>query len=214
MYPENDEQFQEVTVASVRADGEGWCITRSDGWSFFVPEGSPVKPVVGMLARFYGKGIGSTVRGLFLDGQKVFYRTEAEDKEQHEIDTYGADAADWLKRWDEGRTVFTLEMGGLGPSYEQCIHITCAEIVRQMLHAKYDATRWQDADVWKHDRTEVEAVMHDRQAISKLGLSGSQFGAALSLASCIYRDGPRAVLTNPAVKDRHIQVCRNFPGAA
>jgi len=125
MYP-NDEQFEETTVAKVRDEGKGWSIERADGWSFYVPAPSPVVPTEGMTARFYGKGIGFTVRGLFLDGQKVFYRTEAEDKEKHEIDTYGADAADWLKRWDDGGTCWSIEMGGFGPGYEQCIHITAA----------------------------------------------------------------------------------------
>lgn len=79
-----DEQYEEVLVAEVtpEGDGKGWSIKRDDGWSFFVPPESPVEPVVGMKARFYGKGIGYTVRGLFLNGQKVFYRTPEEQEEE------------------------------------------------------------------------------------------------------------------------------------
>src|SRR3990172_3354015 len=130
MYPVNDDQFEDTLVAKVKKESSGWSIERRDGWHFYVPADSPVAPEVGMLARFYGKGIGSRVRGLFLSGVKVYYRTEAEDEEHFEIELYGADAADWLKRWDEGRGVWSIEMGGLGPGYEQCIHITCAEILR------------------------------------------------------------------------------------
>jgi hypothetical protein len=214
MFPKDDEQFEEVAVKSVARAITGWAIERADGWSFFVPEESPVEPKVGMVARFYGRGIGATVRGLFLDGSQVFYRTEAEDKEKQEVDTYGADAADWLKRWDEGLSVFSIEMGGLGPGYEQCIQITCAEILRHMLRKKYDANAWVDADSWRRDRDETEAAMFDNQTVVKLGLSGAQYGAAQSLASALYRDGPRTVMTNPTAADRHIQVSRNFPGSA
>lgn len=213
MFPEGDDQFQEAAVKSVsfnKNDG-GYGIEREDGFWFSVPADSPVEPVVGMTARFYGKGIGYTVRGLFLDGQKVFYRTEAEDKERHETDMYGVNAAEWLKRWDDGRTVFTIEMGGMGPGYEQCIHITCAEMVRHMLSKQYDAADWSNVESWKRDRDELERVMFDTQAVTKLGLSGAQHDAALQLATRLYRDGPRAVMTHPDVLDRHIQVSRNFP---
>ena len=50
--------------------------------------------------------------------------------------------------------------------------------------------------------------------IKSLGLSGAQFGAAVSLASQLYRDGPRGVMKVKGIKDRHIQVSLNFPGMA
>jgi hypothetical protein len=55
---------------------------------------------------------------------------------------FGADAAEWLRRWDEGRSVWSIEMGGLGPGYEQCIHVTAAEILRYMLHEQVDTSAW------------------------------------------------------------------------
>lgn len=79
----DDTEFEEVTIAKVEREGDGgWAIVRSDGWSFFVPPESPVTPAVGMTARFYGRGIGYTVRGLFIGGEKVFYRTAQEEKEK------------------------------------------------------------------------------------------------------------------------------------
>lgn len=75
-YPVNDNQYEEVKIKSVEKSS----FTRQDGWSFFVPEDSPVQPNVEMVARFYGKGIGYTVRGLFLGGKKVFYKTERQQK--------------------------------------------------------------------------------------------------------------------------------------
>jgi hypothetical protein len=215
-YPINDAAFEDTTIRSVSQcrDG-GWSIEREDGFSFFVPADSPITPAAGMTARFYGKGIGFAVRGLFIDGQQVFYRTEDQEKTFRDIELYGADAADWLKRWDGGRSVWTIEMGGLGPGYEQCIHITCAEILRHMLKSKYDCAAWVDGDeAWKRDCAAIERATLDNETVEKLGLSGAQYGAALSIAVQIYRRGPRDVMADPKVKDRHIQVSKNFPGAA
>lgn len=212
-YPNNDTQFEDLYVAKVVKAGDGWSIARSDGWSFFVPADSPMAPEEGMPARFYGKGIGHPVRGLFLAGVRVFYRTVEEEKEHFEIQTYGADAADWLRRWDEGRIVWSIEMGGLGPGYEQCIHITAAEILRHLLEKRYDAEKWQDREQWKRDLDEIEKAGFANSTVSALGLSGAQWGAALSLATVIYRRGPREALTDERVKDRTIQVQRTFPGA-
>ena len=211
MYPENDQEFEEATISEVKGNGKGWEILRDNGWSFWVPPESPVEPKQGMNARFYGKGTGARVRGLFLNGGKVFYRTEAEDKEQAEIELYGKDSQAWLDQWDAGHTVWTIEMGGLGPGYEQAIQITVAEILRHLLVAKYDASKWEDGEEWKRDRDAIEQMGYKNPIIKKLGLSGAQWGAALNLAALLYRKGPRAIMTDEQVKDRHIQVCRDFP---
>ena len=78
-YPKNDKQFEDIIITAVITAVEGNCIQRNNGWLFFAPPDSPVKPEVGMRARFYGKGIGSTFRGLFLDGEQGFDRTEFEE---------------------------------------------------------------------------------------------------------------------------------------
>lgn len=211
MYPTNDEQFEETTVVKAEKSGDGWSIRRADGWSFFVPGTSPVEPKEGMAARFYGRGIGSFVRGLFLDGKEVYYRTEEQEKEYREIESYGADAADWLNRWDEGRSVWSISLGGLGPGYEQAIQITVAEILRHVLERGYDYLAWSDTEVWQKDRKEIETAGFANPKIEALGLSGAQWRAALNMALQLYRRGPRAIMADEQVKDRHIQVWRNFP---
>ena len=211
-YPENDEQFEEQTLTGVEQNKDGgWTIKYDGAWCFFVDADSPVVPEVGMAARFYGRGIGSRVRGLFLDGVRVFYRTEVEDEERAEVDLYGADAKDWLKRWDEGKSVWSIEMGRLGPGYEQCIQITAAEILRHLLDAEYDAAGWERPDIWKRDRDLIEAAGHQNAVIKELGLSGAQWGGAMNIAANLYRDGPRKIMNDDRVKDRKIQVRRDFP---
>lgn len=81
-YPEQDKFWEEATIEAVEGDAaKGWSMRRSDGWSFWCPP-QRIVPKVGDTGRFYGKGIGYTVRGLFLNGQRVFYRTEAEEQEK------------------------------------------------------------------------------------------------------------------------------------
>lgn len=205
MFPENDTEFEENEVTKVQpCDNGGWTITCD--LCFFVPPESPVEPKPGMIARFYGKGFGFRVRGLFLDEQKVFYRTEEEDKEQAEIQLYGADVEDLLKRWDDGDTVHSVEMGGLGPGYEQAIQIAMFEILRFSIDKKPDHTLWENPKEWSKWREKVYSL----ESLDKLGLSGAQAGAALSLASSLYIRGPRKCLKE-IPKERKILVSNYWP---
>lgn len=212
-YPENDREFTEVKIKAVERQPDGtFAFTSDDGWSLWCGKEAPIKPREGMIARQYGRGIGSPVRGLFIDGKRFWYRTDAEDKDHREVELYGADAADWLRRWDEGLTCWTIEMGGMGPGYEQCIHITAAEILRWLLAEKIDADMLEaDANAFKAYRERRDAALRGNETINRLGLSGAQHGAACNIAMQLYRRGPRAIMNDTAVKDRHIQVSKNFP---
>jgi len=210
MYPENDNEYQDEVITSIDKTRNGWKIDFKSGFSFFLKESDcSLAPEVGMIARFYGKGVGFSVRGLFLWGNKVFYRTEAEDSLKREEDLYGKNAGDWVERWDNGKSIWSIEMGGLGPGYEQCIQVMAVEFVRSMMAGKYDASKWVDSDAWVKDREEIETMCKD--TINKLSPSGAQFGAALNLASFIYKDGPINVMNDEKVKDRHIQASKSFP---
>lgn len=70
-----DNQFELTTIKSVSGETPNWTFERADGWSFGFTHKSIV-PKVGDMVGFYGKGTGYIVRGLFVDGKKVFYRTE------------------------------------------------------------------------------------------------------------------------------------------
>ena len=79
---ETDKQFEEHKLTGVRKSEKGWEITH-DGWTMFMDE-CGITPKVGDVARYYGKGIGFTVRGLMINGRVAFYRTEAEENARHE----------------------------------------------------------------------------------------------------------------------------------
>mgnify|MGYP003553510956 CR=1 FL=1 len=192
----NDNEYQDDTITEVSGNAvNGWSITKKDGWSFWVPADSPVEPVVGMAVRMYSRGIGYTVRGLVLDGQTVFYRTEAEDKEHTANQMYGKDATELLAKWDADDGVWSVAMGGFGPGYEQALQIAVFEVLRYLL----DGGKIEEAD----------AVL---PSLSYLGLSGAQWGAARGLASAFYTDGPRKTLERFS-DDRKIQVSAYFPQA-
>jgi hypothetical protein len=206
-YPQDDQEFQDTIVQSVRGDH----FERADGWSFCLPHGADVVVREGMVARFYGKGIGFPVRGLFIDGMKVFYRTAAEQEQHALVERFGATPADWLAKWDHGESVWSVEMGGLGPGYEQCIQIIGAEVLRFMLDKKLDASKWVAGGAWRDDEKAISAALFEVPAVKALGLSGAQWGAACSLAATLYRRGPIELLSDPVVKDRLILVSKTFP---
>ncbi len=213
-FPENDNEWKEVRIVGVTETSKGWIIKTHDGYSFHVPSDSPVVPTERVIARFYGKGIGSLVRGLFMNGQKVFYLTPEEYKIYFEKGMYGETAQEWLKRWDSGQSVWSIEMGGFGPGYEQAIQITTAELIRIILDAGYDYKKWANPDDptdWNRDREKIRDAAFENEIIKPLGLSGAQYGAALFLAAKLCIRGPVEVLTNPKMKNRRIQVSKNFP---
>src|SRR5437667_4684256 len=100
---------------------------------------------------------------------------------------------DALTRWDSGDSIFTVEMGGLGPGYEQCIHIVCFALLR---HFK-DAPR-ELFDDSEESRARIGHMMDEwlwaEPEINKLGLSGAQAGAGKTLAYRALRDGWREMV--------------------
>lgn len=90
---ESDTQYEERGIETVHDLTDGWELRFDDGWSFYCPKaGCPIEPKPGMVARQWGRGIGSSVRGLAIDGQIVYYRTEDEERAKHKEDCDRRDA--------------------------------------------------------------------------------------------------------------------------
>jgi len=197
-FPPGDDQFQDVTVKAVDAfDSGGWVITRSDGWSFAVPPESPVVPAAGMPVRFYGRGIGYTVRGLFLDGKEVFYRTE---EGQREKDRQDQEERDRGQRYDYER--------------DRAALAARAASLPGPLRARLDAFRRHNPDFgWKYESYElavselaarVAATLKTEEAVRAWaaldyegqtaavpldgGLTGNMVGCATLLARLLLSD--------------------------
>lgn len=118
--------------------------------------------------------------------------------------------ADALAAWDRGDTIWSVEMGGLGPGYEQCIQLLIVELLR----AQGDTPLPDDGDkeAWG---TWGDVVSH-RVSEECGGMTGAQVGAAQSCAARMLRVGYGAALLEMKGldADRLIQVSRDWPRAA
>ena len=123
-----------------------------------------------------------------------------------------AEGAARVATWDAGQSVWSLEMGGLGPGYEQCIQVCVIEILRDALGASLptnatpegkEALRsWGDGTISRIDK-------------GLGGMSGAQAGAARWLAYQIASKGWEDVLRRLKAREtdtaRMIQASTHWP---
>lgn len=104
-----------------------------------------------------------------------------------------------LVKWDAGEAVWSIEMGGLGPGYEQAIQILVWELVRDAEPIPKDGTLegWGEKAISRADKT-------------CLGFSGAQVGAAKAVASRFLSDGYEETLAK-LPQDRRILVSTDWP---
>lgn len=112
---------------------------------------------------------------------------------------------DALERWDKGESVFSVEMGGLGPGHEMAIQGLAFELMRAM-------NGFAD---WEDDKKKRELIESLDPIISECnkkpwgGFSGAQVGVAKVLAARVCKAGYRNALRDPALDEhRLIQVCK------
>jgi hypothetical protein len=127
---------------------------------------------------------------------------------QRKTESY-PDIKEWLRRWDAGESVWSVEMGGLGPSYEQAIQITAAEMIRILIAENFDLTERESYG--KEFDALVSKKVFEVPQVKNLGLSGAQFGSATCIADQLYRRTPKVALMDKQVKDRKILVQKSFP---
>ena len=116
-----------------------------------------------------------------------------------------------LTAWDKGETIWSVELGGLGPGYEQAIQIAAIEFAR----AAKDMTRTDDkkADIEKFSGLCNDALKPIDEKLG--GLSGAQFGQARWLAWQWCFEGGPAQLQERAKEQAAttIQVSKSWPQA-
>jgi hypothetical protein len=121
-----------------------------------------------------------------------------------------ATAGEQVSQWDAGKSIWSLEMGGLGPGYEQAIQILAIEITRDNLgkplpETESDQRSFGDATVTRIDAKDANGKP------SCGGFSGAQVGAAKWLAYKWLSIGPAKLLEDPNADDRRIQVSQFWP---
>jgi hypothetical protein len=101
-----------------------------------------------------------------------------------------------LAKWDAGETIQSIEMGGLGDGYEQCIQLCIFEIIRDWFDGPrpdllkllpprkggYPKMDTAQSLAWERYKQISEAAIHRANRTLDLGLSGAQAGAATNAA--------------------------------
>ncbi len=105
-----------------------------------------------------------------------------------------------LRKWDNKESVWSVEMGGLGPGYEQCIQVMIFEMCKEAIGKTKEPK-------------EFEKLV--KPVITRLdkkfgGFSGAQVGVAKQVAFRFLTKGYNECLHDEAIKDRKIQVENNW----
>ena len=130
-----------------------------------------------------------------------------------------ATTADMLAAWDRGETIWSIEMGGLGPGYEQAIQVAAVEFARATLDY---APPPEDAPDFKERlNAEFDALCSGalRGGLDdKLGgITGAMYGAAKHIAWMWKQHGPAGAVElarKQGKQDRVIQVSRKWVGVS
>lgn len=117
-----------------------------------------------------------------------------------------------LNKWDAGEAVWSVEMGGLGPSYEQAIQVLIIELIRDNLGKPLPVEKPTPKELERGVLPWTEwgnPTVHRINEVCR-GFSGAQVGAAKSVAFRILRDGwEKAIKSAP--EERRIQIDNWFP---
>jgi hypothetical protein len=117
-----------------------------------------------------------------------------------------------LEAWDSGDTIWSIEMGGMGPGYEQAIQIAAVEFARGCK----DLTGIKNDDKESTDRFRKTCDEVLKKIDNDLGgITGAMYGAACYLAyNWCFTGGPDALIRRYKEKgrdERIIQVSKSLP---
>jgi hypothetical protein len=107
-------------------------------------------------------------------------------------------AQEALAKWDAGEILWSIEMGGMGPGYEQAIQCAIFEMIRDAEPVPNKGEEW--------------GAWGDAAARRVGGMSGAQFNAARAVAIRALVKGWTATVESVPL-DRRIQVSRNWTEA-
>lgn len=117
-----------------------------------------------------------------------------------EVET--ATPKDIVAAWDTGESIWSIEMGGIGPGYEQAIQLLMVELLRDNADTPLPDPKSKQADIWG------DPTVHRLNLTC--GFSGAQVGAARQIAYRILRDG-YAAMVNSIPDGRKILVSNHWP---
>jgi len=197
---QDDRQFELHVIKTVEMGEDGYSLTFVDGWCFWMP-GSKLEPQPEMQVKLYGKGTGYPIRGMVVNGETIFYRTEEEQQIQFEQerredeekrrDEYKKNREDYDKRihklpelFQKRIHDFRMATPGWGEGYEKYELFVCeqAMTIANALKTVDRIQPFHDLDF-----EEQKKIVHELDD----GHSGNTFGAACYMA--------RVWMENPAL---------------
>ncbi len=202
---EHDKEFRQTTIDEVRVESDwGWSIKDADGWCFSIQKNTNgVVPKVGDTVRFYGRGVGSVVRGVTINGAVVYYRT-SEEQEQHNREQAAAREQAERERFEKDRASLDARYDALPQVFRERIDkfrnnnpdfrwkfesyemFCCEQAVLFAAALKTgDAIRSFRQLPWDDQKRAVPGLSDDH--------SGNTFGCACSLAA-YYVERPEGVV--------------------
>lgn len=133
-----------------------------------------------------------------------------------EVEPYALTAEEQVRRWDDGDIVWTIEMGGLGPGYEQALQIAAIEAQRWLCRnvprpprALWLGEPGSTPEARRAAWAEIDRGLDAELRSLGLGLSDAQAGAAKQIATQFWMRGPRAALEE--ARARLILVSDDWP---
>lgn len=117
-----------------------------------------------------------------------------------------------LAKWDSGQPIWTVELGGLGPGYEQAIQTAAVEMARDNVGIVLP----EDKDERNHEWDRLCSASLSKHDEALGGLTGAMFGAASWLAyQWCHNGGPDGLIERAKEQNREtIMVSKSFPQAA
>lgn len=121
---------------------------------------------------------------------------------------YPLTVTDALKLWDAGELLWSIEMGGLGPAYEQAIQVGVIELCRRI----YPLPVMEDEKLNEYLDDKVHEVIKASKG-GLQGLSGAQASAIKSLSYHLCHRGWRVVLLDyrESDKERLTMISKQWP---
>lgn len=118
---------------------------------------------------------------------------------------------DVSRKWDAGETVWSAELGGLGPGYEQAIQILLFEILHLCANREPFPLSVGDKFSEEYDSVVVEAMNRLEGKMHLTGFTGAQVGAAKMTAYQFMSFGYEEMMSKIPDPDRRILVNKDFP---
>lgn len=190
-YPD-DTDYREDTIVEVKKEDSVYVVTMSDRSVFAIKKLYNVIPYVGNTIRFYPQRFGMPIWGVYIEGRKVFYRTQEEQNLKHQRELKESDIKK-IAAYEKDHLLFDTRIKKLPVEFQDRIKRfkkNSQEFCWQ--HLAYELFTCEQAVLFA-EKLKTEEVLSEfseapyekqKQIIPEMldGHSGNTFGCAVYLA--------------------------------